>query len=286
MLKSEFVKKLNGFLFEVLKASKPTPAKRLEMIKSLVGYGADVNAKFNGKSVLSLAVDLNETDLILYLKSQGARYGKNLEKQLVEVIWDKEVSQSVCLEKMKYLIYLGANVNKRNKDGDTVLMEAVKRGNAEIVKFLIENGANVNQKNKEGETALMVASEKGKADIVKLLIENKADVHQKNNDNWNALLVACAEGHFEIVDMLVQNGAESGIEAEVEDDNIDYDNIDNVIEILEKEFRPEDQWDTEGDDMVCDVNDKKPKILKKEIKQVNNQKNGGFLSKIFGCKGR
>ena len=86
MLKSEFVKKLNGFLFEVLKASKPTPAKRLEMIKSLVGYGADVNAKFNGKSVLSLAVDLNETDLILYLKSQGARYGKNLEKQLVEVI--------------------------------------------------------------------------------------------------------------------------------------------------------------------------------------------------------
>ncbi len=49
----------------------------------------------------------------------------------------------------------GADVNSKNEDGETVLMEACEiKNNMKIVKYLVENGAKINTKDICGETAL------------------------------------------------------------------------------------------------------------------------------------
>jgi ankyrin repeat protein len=53
---------------------------------------------------------------------------------------------------VKYLVELGADVNKENKFNETPLYCACRKGNEKIVKYLIEHGANVNRVNQYNET--------------------------------------------------------------------------------------------------------------------------------------
>ena len=48
-------------------------------------------------------------------------------------------------------------VDEENKERITALMMAVQNRNKEITKILIENGANIDKKDKEGVTVLMRA---------------------------------------------------------------------------------------------------------------------------------
>ena len=58
------------------------------------------------------------------------------------------------LELVKYLVEHGADINAKDKSGNTALMIASKDMNLEMVKYLVEHGADVNAKNAEGKTAL------------------------------------------------------------------------------------------------------------------------------------
>jgi ankyrin repeat protein len=64
-------------------------------------------------------------------------------------------------EMVKALIDKGADVNAKDKDGQTALMLAAGGGYTEIVKALIEKGADVNAKNNTGDTALSLAKKGG-----------------------------------------------------------------------------------------------------------------------------
>jgi ankyrin repeat protein len=76
------------------------------------------------------------------------------------------------------LLKRGADVNLADSEtGDTLLMSAAKYSNTEVVQVLIEAGANVNAKNKLGQTALTIADNKDNSwrrEIVALLIEHGA----------------------------------------------------------------------------------------------------------------
>lgn len=61
-------------------------------------------------------------------------------------------------EAIKLLIDKGADINFKDKYGNTVLMNACIMNNTELVKLLLENGADINAKDKDGYTALDLAS--------------------------------------------------------------------------------------------------------------------------------
>ena len=166
-----------------------------------------------------------------------------LEKQLFEIIKDKEMAEHIKLAKIDMLVRLGVDVNAmygarsplrfakdnnleklvellENNGGKNIfdeeiakelgkkLIEVCANGEKKDVEELIDMGADVNQKEEDGKTALMRASYRGHKEVVELLIRNGADINQKDNNGVTALMWASYKGRKEVVDLLIQNGAD------------------------------------------------------------------------------
>ena len=111
----------------------------------------------------------------------------------------------------------GININRRYKDGKTLLGLAIDNNYIDIISLLIENGADVNVKNKEGKTLLGLAIDKNDIgiisldnnymDIISLLIENGANVNVKNKDGKTLLNLAIDKNNIDIISLLMGNGA-------------------------------------------------------------------------------
>lgn len=79
------------------------------------------------------------------------------------------------------LIYFGADLNKRNKAGDTPLIVATKAGHARIVQSLLENGANPHLADSNKYTPLKWAAYIGRSAIVEELIYGRIRSHIKSH---------------------------------------------------------------------------------------------------------
>ena len=74
------------------------------------------------------------------------------------------------------------------------LIKATKQGDTAAVKALLTRGADVNAKNKKGETALMGAAWYGHTTIVEALLKAGADTDVKAKNGGTALLAAAETG--------------------------------------------------------------------------------------------
>lgn len=88
-----------------------------------------------------------------------------------------------------------------NSEADTVLLNASRDGNVEIIKSQIARQANVNAKDENGRTALMLASLNGNPNAVKALLDAHADVNAKGTYGTTALMDAI--GHESVVRLLL-----------------------------------------------------------------------------------
>lgn len=102
------------------------------------------------------------------------------------------------------LLRRGMDVNTVDKEGQTLLMIAVRNDNLELARFLIANGANPDRKNPYGDTALMLAALAGQREMTALILQGKPSL---NHSGWNALHYAAYAGHAEIASLLVAAGA-------------------------------------------------------------------------------
>jgi hypothetical protein len=104
------------------------------------------------------------------------------------------------VQAVKLMLEAGMPVETRN-----ALSEAVGRGNPKMVKMLIDAGADVNKRDESGGSLVMAATEK--PEIMELLIAAHADVTVPNNYKVDALAEAAEQGHDEVVRMLLAAGA-------------------------------------------------------------------------------
>src|SRR6056297_570918 len=74
---------------------------------------------------------------------------------------------------------VGADVNARDKDNITALMEAAIMGHKDIVNHLIKKGAEVEATAASGVTALWLAAGEGRDAIVSSLVSEGADVNNQ-----------------------------------------------------------------------------------------------------------
>lgn len=103
------------------------------------------------------------------------------------------------------LIKRGIDVNTVDKQGDTLLIQAVKRDMPQLFDFLLQHRARLNTRNSNGETALSIAAYHGLEQFVRRLVEAGAEI---NFFGWPPLSYAAYNGHTKIVDYLISRGAE------------------------------------------------------------------------------
>ncbi|GEM_PF-3898026 len=184
-----------------------------DIAKKIVSKGGNINAvSKDGITPLSCASsnEFCSTELMDFLIKRGAKI--NTEKYgrtpLIEAV------SSNCIEKVKYLVEKGANVNQKSEGfgGVSPLTEALWKTNFEITKYLVENGADVNIQKNDGETALLVSvwNEKN-LKAVDLLIQKGADVNQTNDDKQTPLLKAIQYDLYDIAVLLLKNGASTDV---------------------------------------------------------------------------
>jgi len=118
-----------------------------------------------------------------------------------------EAAQEGDLEQIKLLTSSGADVNVKNKRGDTLLSVSIIQGNKDIAEFLIARGADVNAKGRFSRTPLHWAVYKDSKDSSELLIAKGAHVDAVDYINDTALHYTARYGHKDIAKLLISKGA-------------------------------------------------------------------------------
>ena len=154
-------------------------AGNLNMIKLLVNKGIDVNY---GKNALDFAIQNQNVGIVKFLLLNGSKlidYPKewNINPTLytairISYIDNKENYFSI----IKLVLDSGADIDIRH-GGSTPLIEAIKKGNVDLVKLLIEYRADVNYEDGSGRKPLYYALKiigNSKNEIVRLLVNEGA----------------------------------------------------------------------------------------------------------------
>lgn len=183
-----------------------TRRSSVKIFKSLIGYGADVNAKNNdGETALMLTSSLEVAKLLI---DNGADVNAKDNGSSTALMW------ASSLDITKLLIENGADINAKDGYGHTALMRAVKWDSLNIAKFLIDNGADT----KDSLTALSTVNYRKDWEMIKLLVDNGADVNARKFGN--PLLIRIIDNisrgirydeHDEILEkikFLIDNGAD------------------------------------------------------------------------------
>ena len=116
------------------------------------------------------------------------------------------------------LIGSGANVDNVDKFGDTMLLDAAKHGNVDVMQRLLEKQKiSINHTNKKGDSALIRAAWKGELEALNLLIAKGADVTLRNGSGCTALLMAAMHNNRACFTALLSHPSSESILSAVDD---------------------------------------------------------------------
>ena len=107
----------------------------------------------------------------------------------------------------RVLLDKGADVNAAPvpSSRDTALTIAADKGHYRFVELLLSRGAQVDVRNKKGNSSLWLAANGGHLDVVQLLYSAGADIDSQDNRKVSCLMSAFRQGHCEVVEWLVKH---------------------------------------------------------------------------------
>lgn len=242
---------------------------RNQIIEQLLNKGVDTNTKLNGRSsYLRAAVKNNNPVAVKRLLDRDA-------------LSDRKRNGITLATKRGY-DSLGAN-----SDSYSLLFEAVKKQNFEIVKILLENGIDPNDGKNNSSDSLIQAVNNNSVKIVEILLAKGANPNSIVNDLDRCILsIAADSSEDKIVKLLVENGATvnngSGGESLILQNAVKKESIKVAIALVESGANPNTKIAENGDSILSYAAAKGKlelvrSLLKKGAK-VNDARNGGSLS--------
>ncbi|AIF80935.1 hypothetical protein I862_01860 [endosymbiont of Acanthamoeba sp. UWC8] len=160
---------------------------KIEEIKSLLNAEKNINIKAQGflnghpYTALIAAAEGGHADVVELLLNKQQKPGivnrvlswlAGTSQDEYIIALGKSIRQG-HLEVVKLLLKQGLDLNKKTKDGETLLITAAKGGHTKIVKELLSSGADFNLEDKSKNTALIHAAERGHTETLEILLEKK-----------------------------------------------------------------------------------------------------------------
>ncbi|KAF5281784.1 hypothetical protein FQR65_LT14531 [Abscondita terminalis] len=201
----------------------------ISLIRLLLGFGADpdIADRVNGSACLHWAVTVNEDGYVKALIEHGADVNKENSDGETPLNRARRLGYDI-LERMM----------TKTDDGFQQfdnLCQAVKRGAIFTVKKLLENDFDIDKKNENGETLLMIALESCEVGVADYLITRGASLNLTNNRGYSSLHYAASVG--DVVN--VRRHLDSGVDIDIADINGDtplftacFSNNRNVVKLL------------------------------------------------------
>ncbi|KAI9375573.1 ankyrin repeat-containing domain protein [Aspergillus egyptiacus] len=171
----------------------------VSIVKALIEeWGLNIEDKtIHNCSVLSMAVQNNHPDLVLYLLSAGADIN-------APIVPDAEFRSSA---------------RKVDRDPETLILHATRKGFADVVAVLLRHGIDAGAVDeKSGRTLLSWAAGEGHVDTARVILSHmdRDGISHVDRQGRSALSWAAANGHAATVALLIQEGAEIDVR---DDDN-------------------------------------------------------------------
>lgn len=102
------------------------------------------------------------------------------------------------------LLKRGMDINTVDRQGDTLLIQAVREDMPELFDALLKRRPRLDFRNRSGETAISIAAYLGKLDYVRRLAEAGAKI---DFPGWPPLAYAAFNNHPQVVEYLIEKGA-------------------------------------------------------------------------------
>lgn len=190
---------------EVIQFVQALQDGEIEKVKEFLNKGTDPNLEFHSSTPLMIAIWSGNYEIFKLLVDEGALVDKKVDKvdPLINMAASNG-SNEIC----EYLLLTGVDINSKDREGKTPLMNAIYGKHPETANIFINKGADMNEQEINGWTALMFAAMQGDLESVSNLIEAGADVNLKTNDGDTPLKRAKLLDHLQIIEVLVAAGAQ------------------------------------------------------------------------------
>ncbi|MBR1404292.1 MAG: ankyrin repeat domain-containing protein [Treponema sp.] len=164
----------------------------VEVLSLLVNNGAYISERNKqGVTPLALAIECQHSEQVKFFAQNGADiYAEDMEG-------NSPLSKALDMETTEMLSTLVTpnNITSKDSSGNTALHMAInKDAPIEHIKYLVDAGADVNARNKNGDSVLFITVQKNRRDAGDLLLEKDADIFATNTQNNSPLRVALTRG--------------------------------------------------------------------------------------------
>jgi ankyrin repeat protein len=183
----------------------------LNLTVLLLKHGAEVNRRDkSNQTPLHLAIGRRRFNLVGILLENGAdanAQNNNGKTPLHKLLEQEMHNEDDVLNHALLFLKQGAEVNRRDKDSQTLLHLAMGRDWFKLAGILLEHGADANAENNDGKTPLCILSENWFSNerdfITWLFSENGVGTNRREEDREVPLLLGIGRGKYKFTQLLL-----------------------------------------------------------------------------------